>query len=190
MAATPSSMLPLGTPLPDFTLTNAVDGTSVRSVDAAAQAKGLLVMFICNHCPYVIHIRKELLKVAHQALDAGFKVLAINSNSVRTHPADGPEHMATLARGEGWRFPFLFDETQAVAKAFRAACTPDFFLFDAKGQLAYRGQFDDSRPGNSVPVTGSHLRQALDALSQGRLPSPEQKASIGCNIKWHPGSEA
>src|SRR5581483_5847887 len=147
MAATPSTMLPLGTTLPAFTLPNAVDGKAVAS-SALGGKSGTLVMFICNHCPYVIHIRQELIKVAHEALDLGFAVAAINSNSIKTHPQDGLEHMKALAAAEGWRFPFLFDETQGVAKAFHAACTPDLFLFDKHGALVYRGQFDDSRPSN------------------------------------------
>jgi peroxiredoxin len=128
MAATESTMLPLGTPLPDFMLPNAVDGSTVSSVSLRG-GKGTLVMFICNHCPYVVHIRAKLVEVAHQALDQGFKVVAINSNSRKTHPQDGPQNMKALASQEGWRFPFLFDETQGVAKAFKAACTPDLFLF-------------------------------------------------------------
>jgi peroxiredoxin len=188
MAATPSTMLSLGTPLPDVTLTNVLDGQVVRSLDFAAGARGTLVMFICNHCPYVIHVRKELIKLAHEAMDQGFKVLAINSNSSQTHPQDGPEHMATLAKGEGWKFPFLFDETQDVAKTFKAACTPDFYLFDGQGKLAYRGQFDNSRPGNGMPVSGSDLRGAIETVAAGSTPSDNQRASIGCNIKWHPGN--
>jgi peroxiredoxin len=180
-------MLPLGTKLPAFTLPNAVDGQPVAS-SALGGAKGTLVMFICNHCPYVIHIRSELIKAAHEAVDQGFAVVAINSNSTRTHPQDGPEHMKTLATTERWRFPFLFDETQDVARAFHAACTPDLFLFDGKGALAYRGQFDDSRPSNGKPVTGADLRAAIATVAKGETPSPEQRASIGCNIKWHPNA--
>jgi peroxiredoxin len=178
-------MLPLGTTLPSFSLPNAVDGKSVASGSLSGKS-GVLVMFICNHCPYVIHIRSELLKVAHEALDQGFSVVAINSNSTRTYPQDGPEHMKTLALSESWRFPFLFDETQDVAKAFHAACTPDLYLFDANRQLVYRGQFDDSRPKNAKPVTGADLRTALSTVARGAVPSPDQRASIGCNIKWHP----
>jgi peroxiredoxin len=187
MAATPSTMLPLGTTLPAFTLPNAVDGKAVAS-SSLHGANGTLVMFICNHCPYVIHIRSELIKVAHEAVDQGFAVAGINSNSVKTHPQDGPEHMKTLATAEGWRFPFLFDETQQVAKAFHAACTPDLFLFDKNGALVYRGQFDDARPGNGKPVTGADLRKAIATVAKGETPAADQRASIGCNIKWHPAA--
>lgn len=148
--------------------------------------QGLLLMFICNHCPYVIHIRPRLVEVAHRALDAGFSVVAISSNSVRTHPQDGPGPMRELAEAEGWRFPYLYDESQAVARAFKAACTPDLYLFDARRTLAYRGQFDASRPGKPVPVTGSDLQAALDAVAAGGAPGPKQVPSLGCNIKWHP----
>jgi peroxiredoxin len=186
MAATESKMLPLGTPVPDFTLPDVAAG---RRVSAAALAgpKGLLVMFICNHCPYVVHIRARLVEVAHRALEAGFSVAAINSNSVLTHPQDGPGPMRQLALEEGWRFPYLFDETQAVAHAFGAACTPDLFLFDAGRRLAYRGQFDGARPGRPTPVTGQDLQAALDAVASGAAPAAKQVPSLGCNIKWHPG---
>ncbi|MFN0061885.1 MAG: thioredoxin family protein [Myxococcaceae bacterium] len=187
MAQTPSTMLPLGTPLPGFTLTNAVDGKSVSSTSLEAQ-KGVLVMFICNHCPFVVHVRSQLVKLANAAVDKGFSVVAINSNSEQTHPQDGPSHMKALAQSEGWKFPFLFDATQEVAKAFQAACTPDFYLFDAQKKLAYRGQLDDSRPSNGKPVTGADLQRALDAVSAGEVPDTDQKPSIGCNIKWHPGN--
>jgi peroxiredoxin len=186
MAATESKMLALGTPLPAFTLPDVVSGRTVSSGELPG-SRGALVLFICNHCPYVIHIRPKLVEVAHRALDAGFAVVAISSNSVRTHPQDGPGPMRQLATAEGWRFPYLYDETQAVAHAFGAACTPDLFLFDASRRLAYRGQFDASRPSNSVPVTGKDLEAALDALAAGAAPSPKQVPSIGCNIKWHPG---
>ena len=176
-------MLPLGTKLPAFTLPNAVDGRPVSS-SAAAGKNGTLVMFICNHCPYVIHIRSELIKAAHEAIEQGISVVAINSNSTRTHPQDGPEHMKTLATTEKWRFPFLFDATQEVARAFHAECTPDLYLFDAEGRLADRGQFDDSRPANGKPITGSDLRAAIEAVVAGQKPSANQKPSVGCNIKW------
>jgi hypothetical protein len=182
--ATPSQMLPLKTPLPGIRLQNAVDGAEV-DVEVLAQGKhGTLVHFICNHCPYVVHIRQELVRVSHEALDRGFAVVAINSNDVKGYPQDGPQAMSRLAREEGWRFPFLFDETQDVARSFHAACTPDIYLFDAEKKLVYRGQFDDSRPSNGKPVTGKDLRGALDALAAGRLPSEDQTPSIGCNIKW------
>ncbi len=188
MAVTPSTMLELGTRVAEFKLKNAVDGR-VLSQNDFADDPALLVLFICNHCPYVQHIRSELGRLAADYLPRGVAVVAINSNSARTHPQDGPEHMKELARAEGWAFPFLFDETQEVAKRFRAACTPDFFLFDADRKLVYRGQFDDSRPGNGVPVSGRDLRAALDAVLAGEPIQGEQKPSIGCNIKWAPGNE-
>lgn len=187
MALTPSTMLELGTRIPRFNLRNTVDGRPVAPDDFADEA-ALLVMFICNHCPYVQHIVSELGRLAADYLPRGVAVVAVNSNSARTHPQDGPEHMKELARAEGWRFPFLFDETQDVAKRFRAACTPDFFLFDGDRKLVYRGQFDDSRPGNGVPVTGRDLRAALDAVLAGGPVPEEQKPSMGCNIKWTPGN--
>ena len=177
-------MLPLGTRRPTIRLTNAVDGAAV-DVDMLATGKpGTLVMFVCNHCPYVVHIRKELGRVANAAMEKGFAVVAINSNDIETYPQDGPTAMASLARDEGWRFPFLFDETQEVAKAFDAQCTPDLYVFDAAGKLAYRGQFDDSRPSNGKPVTGRDLRAAIDAVAAGRAPSSDQVPSVGCSIKW------
>ncbi len=184
MASTPSKMLPLGTPLPPVRLVNAVDGALV-DLDILAQGKrGTLVLFVCNHCPYVVHIRKELVQVAHEALDRGFAAVAINSNDVKAYPEDGPPAMQALAREEGWRFPFLFDETQDVARAFQAACTPDIYLYDGNRKLAYRGQFDDSRPSSGKPVTGKDLRAAIEGVAAGRQPSEAQTPSIGCNIKW------
>jgi hypothetical protein len=182
--ATPSSMLPLGTSLPSIRLTNAVDGAVVDVAKLAHGKRGVLVSFICNHCPYVVHLRKELVKASHEALDRGFAVVAINANDATAYPQDGPAAMARLAKDEGWRFPFLFDETQDVARAFRAECTPDLYLFDAAARLAYRGQFDDSRPSNGKPVTGRDLRSAIAAVAEGKAPSTDQKPSIGCNIKW------
>lgn len=187
MASVPSTMLPLGTSLPSFELADAVSGRRVSSKELL-QGRGALVMFLCNHCPYVMHIRRALIPVAHEAQSRGISVVAINSNSVKSHPEDGPENMKALALEEAWRFAFLFDETQDVAKAFKAACTPDFFLFDAAGKLVYRGQFDDSRPSKPLPPTGSDLRAAIENLLHGKEPLPEQRASIGCNIKWHPGN--
>jgi thiol-disulfide isomerase/thioredoxin len=177
-------MLALGTAMPPVHLVDTVTFANVDVAKLAQGKRGTLVMFICNHCPYVVHIRKELVRVAHEALDRGFAVVAINSNSVESHPQDGPSHMAELARSEAWRFPFVFDESQDVARAFRAACTPDLYVFDAAGKLAYRGEFDDSRPANGKPVTGRDLRAALEAVASGKAPAPEQRASIGCNIKW------
>ena len=146
-------------------------------------------MFICNHCPYVQHIRSELGRLARDYAPAGLAVAAINSNSLETHPQDGPDAMREIAVAEGWGFPYLFDETQSVAKMYKAACTPDFFLFDGDRGLVYRGQFDDSRPGNAIPVTGADLRAAIDAVLAGQPVSSEQKPSMGCNIKWTPGNE-
>jgi thiol-disulfide isomerase/thioredoxin len=188
MAETPSTMLSLGTVLPDFSLTNAVDGTVVTSADFEG-SEALLVMFICNHCPFVKHVQDELGNIARDYLPSGVAIVAINSNAVETHPQDGPSHMKELGQQKGWEFPFLFDGTQRVAKVFRAACTPDFFLFDRDRRLVYRGQLDGSRPGNDLPVTGSDLRAALDAVLVGGDVSSEQLPSLGCNIKWKAGNE-
>jgi hypothetical protein len=186
MAHTASSMLALGTPLPAIRLVNAVDGVAVDVNAASAGKNGALVLFICNHCPYVIHIRSELVKVAHDALDRGIAVFAINSNDAAGYPQDAPPEMAKLAKAEGWRFPFLFDESQAVARTMRAECTPDLYLFDDELKLAYRGQFDDSRPRNGKPVTGKDLRAAIELVASHQAPPAEQIASVGCNIKWRP----
>jgi hypothetical protein len=179
-----STMLPLGTPLPPIHLVNAVDGARVDVGALAVGKLGTLVLFICNHCPYVVHIRRVLVQVAHESLDRRFAVVAINSNDARTYPQDGPDPMARLAREENWRFSFLFDETQDVARAMNAACTPDLYLFDGEGKLAYHGQFDDSRPSNGKPVSGRDLRSALDLVAAGRRPSTDQKPCVGCSIKW------
>lgn len=188
MVAVPSTMLPLGTPVPDFALSDAVSGNRVSAADFD-DARALLVMFICNHCPFVKHVKTELGRVAVDYQGKGLAVVAINANDLGAQPDDGPDHMKALAREEGWAFPFLFDETQEVAKAFRAACTPDFYLFDGTGKLAYRGQLDDSRPGNGIPVTGADLRAAIAAVLARQPVAAEQKPSIGCNIKWTPGRE-
>lgn len=179
MALTPSNMVALGVPAPDFTLPEPKTGNSLTLTDAAG-AKGLLVMFICNHCPFVKHIEQGLVKLGEDYRDSGIAIIAISSNDVTTHPNDSPEKMAE----KRYPFPYLYDETQAVARSYDAACTPDFFLFDGDRKLVYRGQFDDSRPGNDIPVTGSDLRAAMDALVAGKPPLTEQKPSIGCNIKW------
>ena len=184
MTATASTMLPLGTAMPAFELPDARTGALVSGASLTGE-RGVVVMFICNHCPYVVHIRSELVRVAHEALELGLSVVAINANSQTTHPQDGPEHMNELAVREGWRFPFLFDDGQRVARAFDAACTPDLYVFDAARRLAYRGQFDDARPKNDRPVDGHDLRAAIEAVAAGRPPSPDQKPSMGCNIKWH-----
>jgi hypothetical protein len=165
-------------------LENAVDGAPVDVDELAGDKRGTLVLFVCNHCPYVVHIRQELVRAAHEALDQGFAVVAINSNDEEAYPQDGPAAMAKLARQEGWRFPFLFDRSQHVARAFQAACTPEMYLFDKDRRLAYHGQFDDSRPSNGKPVTGRDLRAALEAVASGKGPSEAQTQTIGCNIKW------
>jgi peroxiredoxin len=186
--AVESRMLPLGTPAPDFRLPDAVgDGFVAR--DDFAGAPALLVMFICNHCPYVRHVRQELARIAGDYAERGVAVVAINANDVERYPQDGPDAMRQEAEEAGYPFPYLFDETQDVARAFRAACTPDFFLFDAERRLVYRGELDDSRPGNGRPVTGADLRDALDRVLDGRPPRETQVPSIGCGIKWKPGSE-
>jgi hypothetical protein len=184
MAETPSTMLPLGTPLPGGLLDDAVTGSHVDLSKIAAGKKGLLVFFICNHCPFVVHIRKELVRAAHDALDRGLAVVAINSNDAEAYPQDAPPSMARLATDEGWRFPFLFDSTQDVARSFQAVCTPESFLFDAAGKLVYRGQFDDSRPSNGKPVTGRDVRAAVAAVEEGVAPPSDQRPSVGCSIKW------
>jgi thiol-disulfide isomerase/thioredoxin len=188
MVSVPSTMLPLGTTVPDFVLTNAVDGKPVSPRDYAGR-NGLLVMFICNHCPYVKHVKDELGRIAAEYDPKGLAVIAINANDLAGYPQDGPDRMRELALEEGWHFPFLFDDTQEVARSFKAACTPDFFLFDHKQRLAYRGQLDDSRPSTSTPVTGRDLRAAIDAVLAGKKVSEEQKPSIGCNIKWRAGNQ-
>ncbi len=187
MVKTASTMLPLGTKAPDFSLTN-VDGKKVSLSDFKGK-KGLLVVFMCNHCPFVLHLRSALAKFASEYQAKGLAVVGINSNDPVTHPDDSPEAMIAEAKSAGYSFPYLFDATQSVAKSYKAACTPDFFLFDGDMALAYRGQFDDSRPGNGKPITGADLRTACDAvLANGPLLTT-QKPSIGCNIKWKAGSE-
>ncbi len=188
MAETLSTMLTLGTRVPAFSLQNAVDGRTV-SPDDYADSSALLVMFICNHCPFVKHVIDGVTNLAADYLPRDVGIIAINSNDRVGYPQDAPEQMKRLAEELGWDFPFVFDETQEVAKAFRAACTPDFFLFDAAGNLAYRGELDESRPGNGIPVTGRDLRAAIDAVLAGEPVDEDQKASIGCNIKWRPGNE-
>ena len=187
MAATNSTMeLPLGEIAPQFSLPD-LDGTTV-CIDDFWESRALLVTFICNHCPYVRHLRGALAALAREYQPRGLGVVAIASNDAEQYPQDGPEGMREEKDEAGYPFPYLYDETQVVAKAYRAACTPDFFLFDADRRLVYRGQFDDSRPGSDVPVTGRDLRAAVEALLSGSSPSPDQKPSIGCNIKWKPGN--
>lgn len=180
-------MLPLGAKAPDFALPD-TEGRIVRLSDFDG-APALLVIFLCNHCPYVKHIADTLAKFAKEYQEKGVAIVAINSNDVQSYPDDSPEKMREEVKLRGYTFPYLYDETQEVAKAYRAACTPDFFLFDKDRRLVYRGQFDDSRPGNGIPVTGKDLRAALDALLAGKPVSPDQKPSLGCNIKWKPGNE-
>jgi peroxiredoxin len=186
MARTSSTMLELGTPAPGFELPD-FDGRYHR-LDDYAQSPALLVAFICNHCPFVRHMRDEFAEFAREYAGRGLAIVAINSNDLDAYPQDGPDVMREEARSLGYTFPYLIDSTQAVAMAYRAACTPDFFLFDARHRLVYRGQFDDSRPGNDVGVTGADLKRAVDAVLAGQSPSPEQRPSVGCNIKWRPGN--
>jgi peroxiredoxin len=187
MARTESTMLELGTKAPPFELPE-VDGGTVSLEDYAA-APALLVMFICNHCPFVKHVRDELARIGREYGERGVGIVAISSNDAKAYPADSPERMREERQAAGYVFPYLYDESQEVAHAYRAACTPDFFLFDADRRLVYRGQLDDSRPSLDVPVTGSDLRAALDAVLEQRLVAEEQRPSLGCNIKWKPGNE-
>lgn len=187
MVRTPSTMLPLGTPAPDFALPD-VDGKTVKLADFA-DSKGLLVVFMCNHCPFVIHLAEALAAFGEEYLAKGLAMVGISSNDVDNYPADSPDKMALEAEARGYTFPYLYDGSQDVAKAYRAACTPDFFLFDADHKLVYRGQFDSSRPDSGVKPTGADLRAACDAVLAGKKPSEKQLPSIGCNIKWKPGAE-
>lgn len=188
MARTPSTMLDLGTPAPDFSLLEPATGAT-RSLADFATAKGLVVVFMCNHCPFVKHIAPELALTAMDFAERGIAVVGINSNDAASHPADAPERMAEEVAARGYHFPYLFDADQSVARAYRAACTPDFYLFDGARRLVYRGQFDGARPGNQVPVTGADLRFAVDALLADRPIREPQRPSLGCNIKWKPGHE-
>jgi peroxiredoxin len=176
-------MIPLGTQAPDFVLPDPVSGRTFSLTDIKGKT-GTLVMFICNHCPFVIHVNEELVKLGREYPSQGINLIAINSNDVKNYPDDSPEKMTLVAKHLGYAFPYLFDETQEVARAYDAACTPDFFLFDKDLKLVYRGQLDGSRPGNNVPVTGVDLRAAMDALLQGKEITTDQLPSLGCNIKW------
>ncbi|HMN39547.1 MAG TPA: thioredoxin family protein [Phycisphaerales bacterium] len=187
MAAVNSTMVPLGTGAPDFTLTDTVSGKPINLASYRA-GKPVLVMFICNHCPFVVHVRSELAKAAAEFQKSGVAVVAISSNDPENYPDDAPAKMTVEAKRAGYTFAYLFDADQSVAKAYKAACTPDFFLYDAAGKLYYRGQFDASRPGNSKPVTGEDLRSAVSAMLAGKPAPVEQWPSIGCNIKWKPGN--
>jgi peroxiredoxin len=176
-------MSALGSRSPDFSLPDVVTGKTVTR-DAAAGPNGLLAMFICRHCPFVKHVQAELAKLGRDYANRGIGIVAISSNDATTHPDDNPKSLAEMSRELAFNFPYLYDESQAVARAYDAQCTPDFFLYDGKGRLVYRGQFDDSRPGNGLPVTGKDLRAGLDALLAGTTISADQRPSVGCNIKW------
>ncbi|GAB4162701.1 MAG: thioredoxin family protein [Winogradskyella sp.] len=183
MALTPSNMLPLGTKAPDFNLLDTKDN-QLKSLNELKGDVGTLVMFICNHCPFVIHVNTELVKLANDYKSKGINCIAISSNDVENYPQDGPDKMKIHAEENHYSFPYLYDETQDIAKAYDAACTPDFFLFDKDLKLVYTGQLDGSRPGNDVPVTGKDLRAAMDALLNNQAINTNQKPSMGCNIKW------
>lgn len=183
MSLTPSNMLPLGTKAPTFNLVDAVTKNSY-SLEDIKGTKGTVVMFICNHCPFVKHVNDELVRTANDYRVTGFGFVALNSNDIEKYPQDHPDLMWKTAREENYPFPYLFDTTQDVAKAYKAACTPDFFVFDAELKLVYRGQLDNSRPGNGIPVNGRDLRESLDNILNNNPQRKDQKPSIGCNIKW------
>jgi thiol-disulfide isomerase/thioredoxin len=183
MALTPSNMIDLGTNAPDFKLLNTVTGEPYGLKDII-DSKATVIMFICNHCPYVKHVILELVKLARDYQSKGISFIAINSNDAIAYPEDAPKKMTQLAKQLGFSFPYLYDETQSTAKAYQAACTPDFFIFDKELLCVYRGQLDGSRPGNKIPVTGTDIRSALDNILQGKPVSPQQQPSMGCNIKW------
>ena len=186
MALTRSTMLELGTPVPDFQLPDVVSGQMIDPGQFSAR-KGLLVMFICRHCPYVVHVQNELARAGNEYAEKALGVVAISSNDAANYPDDAPDQLKAMAQKLGFTFPYCYDESQDVARAFTAACTPDFFLFDQAQRLVYRGQLDDSRPGNGKPVTGKDLRAAIDAVLAGQPVSQDQRPSAGCNIKWKPG---
>ena len=188
MALTASTMLPLGTKAPDFHLSDVVHEETI-SLSTFADKQGLLVMFICQHCPFVRHVKVELAQLGKDYVHNGLGMVAISSNDVHNYPDDDPEFLRAMAIELDFKFPFCYDESQKTAKAYTAACTPDFFLFDDRRQLVYRGQLDDSRPGNGKPVTGRDLRAAIDAVLSGQRVTANQMPSIGCNIKWKPGNE-
>lgn len=183
MALTPSNMMPLGTRAPDFRLRCAVSGKEY-TLDDLKSDKATVIMFICNHCPYVKHVQNGLVELANDYIPRGVSFIAINSNDVEKYPEDSPENMKKVAERLGYPFPYLFDETQDVARAYNAACTPDFYIFDGDLNCVYRGQMDGSRPGSGIPVTGEHIRKALDDILEGKSIDEEQIPSIGCNIKW------
>lgn len=183
MALTPSNMLPLGTKAPDFNLVDTKDSKQ-KSLNELKGTIGTLVLFICNHCPFVIYVNEQLVKLANDYKTKGINCIAISSNDVENYPQDGPKLMKIHAEQNNYPFPYLYDETQTVAKAYDAACTPDFFLFNSDLKLVYTGQLDDSRPGNGIPVTGKYLRLAMDAIFENKSITKNQKPSMGCNIKW------
>ena len=183
MALTPSTMLPLGTTAPDFLLPDTVSGRNYSYAELAG-AQGTLILFICNHCPYVVHINEQLVALGNDYADSGIGIAAISSNDAQSHPADAPDKMKQQAERLGYAFPYLYDESQDVARAYQAACTPDFFLFDGDAKLVYRGRLDDSTPGSGKPVTGADLRAAMDAVLAGKAVAGEQVPSMGCNIKF------
>lgn len=183
MALTPSNMLPLGTKAPDFTLTDTVTNNPMTLSELRGE-KGTVIMFVCNHCPFVIHVNEEMVRVANDYRVPGFGFVAISSNDVENYPQDGPQKMWENARTNHYSFPYLYDETQEVAIAYDAACTPDFYVFDAEMKLVYRGQLDNSRPGNGIPSNGRDLREALDNILNNNVQRKDQKPSMGCNIKW------
>jgi peroxiredoxin len=188
MVKTASTMLALGTAAPEFHLPDVVSGETI-SLATFSGSKALLLMFICQHCPFVKHVQSELAKIGHDYGDRPLGIVAISANDVANYPDDSPQKLKQMAQEFNFNFPVCYDESQSVSKSYTAACTPDFFLFDSLSKLVYRGQLDDSRPSNGVPVTGKDLRQAIDAVLQDRAIDFEQKPSIGCNIKWKPGNE-
>lgn len=188
MAVTPSTMLPLGTQAPEIGLPDVVTGKTLTLKDFSDQ-KLLLVIFLCEHCPYVKHVKGELAQLGKDYVPKGVGIVGISANDVGTHPADSPENLKKMVQELSLNYPICYDETQSVAKAYRAACTPEFYLFDAERKLVYRGQLDDSRPKNDLPVTGKDLREALDRALSGKPPLEEQRPGIGCNIKWRAGNE-
>ena len=188
MALTPSTMLALGTQAPDFSLPDVVSGKKI-SLSTFVPPKALIVMFICRHCPYVQHVRQELARIGLDYASQDIGIVAISSNDVKNYPDDAPDKLREMAVQLGFTFPFCYDESQEVAKVYSAACTPDFFLFDRGRRLVYRGQLDESRPGNNKPVTGQDLRAAMDAVLENRPVSQDQRPSVGCNIKWKKGNE-
>jgi peroxiredoxin len=187
VARTASTMLALGTSAPDFQLPDVVSGKTI-SLATFAGKKALLVIFLCEHCPFVKHVQAELANLGKDYVDQNVGIVAISSNDVENYPDDAPDRLKDMAKASDFRFPVCYDESQAIAKAYTAACTPDFFLFDRDFKLAYRGQLDDSRPGNDKPVTGQDLRSAIEALLADQAIGADQKPSIGCNIKWKPGN--